>query len=135
MPTFGKTSESRLIGVYPRLVTWAHRVVEIMDCTVIYGVRTLEQQKELFLSGASRTLDSYHLVQEDGFGHAIDLAPYPINWKNYDQWWLLIGVGLAVAHDMNLPIVNGRDWDGDMDFDDQKFNDFAHWQTNEGIRR
>lgn len=121
-------SVDRLHGVHPALVDWAFRVVSIMDVRVIYGVRTQEEQRQLLKAKATRTMNSYHLIQSTGYGHAIDLAPYPIDWKDLNRFYVMGGIGLAIAHDMDLPVTWGRDWDGDMDFADQEFNDFLHWQ-------
>jgi peptidoglycan L-alanyl-D-glutamate endopeptidase CwlK len=123
----------RLEGVHPLLVDWAFRVVSIMDCKVIYGVRTLTEQRHMVSINASRTMNSRHLVNPDtGYGEAVDLAPYPIDWQDLNRFWLLGGVGLAVAHEMGIPITWGRDWDGDMDFGDQDFQDYLHWQLPRG---
>ena len=128
MPKFSRTSIDRLNGVHPLLVDWAFRVVAVMDCKVIYGVRSLTEQRHLVSIGASKTMNSYHLEQPTGYGHAIDLAPYPIDWDDLNRFWLLGGVGLAIAHEMGIPVTWGRDWDGDWDFDDQNFQDYLHWQ-------
>ena len=119
---------SRLEGVHPLAVDWALRVVRIMDCSVVYGVRSMTEQRHMVSIGASQTMDSKHLIQSDGYGHAIDLAPYPIDFKDLDRFWMLGGVGIAVAHDMGIPMTWGRDWDSDFDFYDQEFMDFLHWQ-------
>ena len=121
----------RLEGVHPLLVDWALRVVTIMDCSVIYGVRTMTEQRHMVAIGASQTMNSMHLVQPDGYGHAVDLAPYPIDWKDLDRFHVLGGIGIAVAHEMDIPIRWGGDWDGDMDFSDQSFNDYLHWEINQ----
>ena len=129
MARFGRQSMDRLEGVDPVLVDWALRVVSIMDCSVVYGVRTEAEQRHMVAIGASKTMKSYHLVQADGLGHALDLAPYPIDWNDLDRFFILGGVGLAIAHEMGVPITWGRDWDRDWIFTDQDFNDFPHWQT------
>ena len=129
MPAFGRTSRKRLVGVHPTLVEWSFKVVTIFDCSVIYGVRTPGVQKILFNQGFSRTLDSKHLKQLDGFAHAVDLGPYingGIPWDDHKYFYELIGVGKAVAYDMGIEIINGSDWDRDGDMDDQEFMDLAH---------
>jgi len=129
MAKFSLTSQQRLRGVHPSLQLWAYKIVEIMDCKVIYGVRTIAEQAHMVQIGASQTMNSYHLVQADGWGHAVDLAPYPIDWKDLNRFVALYGVGLAVAHEMNLPIVWGGDWDADgVLLTDQGFDDYSHWQ-------
>lgn len=77
MYQLGKTSLQRLDGVHPNLVRVVRRAIEItaQDFSVNEGLRTLERQRRLVASGASQTLNSKHLKQADGFGHAVDLVP------------------------------------------------------------
>ena len=78
----GNTSQQRLVGVHPNLVKVVLRAIEItaQDFAVNEGLRTLERQRHLVASGASQTLNSKHLKQADGFGHAVDLVP----WDDFD---------------------------------------------------
>lgn len=71
-------SLNKMEGVHPHLVDTVKRAIELTktDFGVIYGVRTLEEQKALFEKGASKTMKSYHLQQEDGYGYAVDLMAY-----------------------------------------------------------
>jgi peptidoglycan L-alanyl-D-glutamate endopeptidase CwlK len=128
MARFGRRSLSRLENVHPLLVDWAFELVTIMDCTIVSGVRTLTEQRRLVEVGASRTMDSLHIIQADSYGHALDIAPYPIDWKDLKRFYILAGIGIALARKMNIPIHWGGDWDNDMEFDDQTFFDFGHWE-------
>ena len=128
MAKFGRRSMSRLEGVHPLLVDWAFSVVRIIDCSVVSGVRSLTTQAEYVAAGASQTMQSYHLIQGDGYGHALDLAPYPIDWDKLRSFDLLAGIGLAVAHQMGLPITWGGDWNKNMDVYDNNFDDIGHFQ-------
>lgn len=110
---FGKASESELLGVNPRLVAVARRALELsdIDFSAHEGVRDLERQKELFASGASRTMDSYHLT-----GHALDLVPYV---KGRLQWQLPLCTRIARAMhaaslELQTPIVWGAIWDREL---------------------
>jgi len=60
-----------LVGVDEKLVKVAHRASEISEVEFIIteGVRTLERQKVLFAKGATRTMNSKHLL-----GRAFDVA-------------------------------------------------------------
>ena len=71
-------SVSHLSGVHPELRSVVQRAIELTrtDFGVIHGVRLLAEQEALFKKGASKTMNSYHLLQEDGFGHAVDLMAY-----------------------------------------------------------
>jgi hypothetical protein len=53
-----------------------------MDTTILNTtVRTKEEQAEYVRTGKSQTMDSMHLEQEDGWVHAVDASPYPIDWR------------------------------------------------------
>ena len=68
-----KRSILRLDGVNEQLVEVVKEAITLtkVDFGVIEGVRTVEKQKELVASGASKTMKSKHLT-----GHAVDLMAY-----------------------------------------------------------
>ena len=78
MYKFSKRSLRNLEGVHPLLVNVVHRALELsnIDFTVVEGLRTIEKQREYVAKGASKTMNSYHLKQKDGYGHAVDIYPY-----------------------------------------------------------
>jgi peptidoglycan L-alanyl-D-glutamate endopeptidase CwlK len=88
MFVLGSTSANHLRGVHARLVNVVHLAMEItlQDFSVIEGVRSLEDEQENIRKGTSHLSDPRdckHCLQKDGFGHAVDLAPYvdgKINW-------------------------------------------------------
>lgn len=92
MFNFSKRSINNLKGVHPHLVeviTEALKLTEV-DFVVIEGVRSLEDQKKHFSSGSSKTMNSLHLPQQDGYAHAVDLAAYvdgtiSWDWKYYEK--------------------------------------------------
>lgn len=124
----GLIHEERLEGVHPHLDEFARRMGVRMRLTVVSGVRTIQEQRQYFESGASKTMSSYHLIQPDGWGHAIDLAPDPIDWKHLTSFGYMGGVGDELARSMGLKIVWGGDWDDDGDLKDQSFNDLVHFE-------
>lgn len=75
---FGNQSRARLVGVHPSLVKVCHSAIAAsgQDFTVFEGQRTLDRQKKLVASGASKTMNSKHLKQATGYGHAVDLVPW-----------------------------------------------------------
>lgn len=84
MTTFvlGTRSLERLQGVHPQLVAVVKRAIELssQDFAVNEGLRTAARQKQLVATGASQTMNSKHLKQADGYGHAVDLVP----WGDFD---------------------------------------------------
>ncbi|EEY36257.1 M15 family metallopeptidase [Vibrio mimicus] len=79
MNHLGKTSLSRLHRLHPKLAACVALAVTISECdfSVSETVRPIERQKELFYGTPKKTwtLNSKHLIQEDGFAHAVDLVP------------------------------------------------------------
>jgi len=79
---FGARSERELVGVHPMLVSVSRDALAMstVDFGIFDGIRTLEEQREYVRTGVSKTLNSKHIVQPDGWGHAVDAVPY-INGK------------------------------------------------------
>jgi len=71
-------SLKKLEGVHPDMVNTVKRAIELttVDFGVTYGVRTLAEQERLYKSGRSQTMKSKHLIQGDGYSHAVDLVAY-----------------------------------------------------------
>lgn len=114
----GNNSLKELEGVHPKLVGVVKRAIELssVDFSVHDGLRTLEEQKRLIASGASKTLKSKHMKQADGYGHAVDLVPY-VNGKMRWEWDLIWPIALAVdaaATELNVHLIWGAVWDQSM---------------------
>lgn len=115
----GTLSLSRLKGVHPDLVRVVKRAIEItdVDFTVLEGLRSLDRQKTLVASGASKTMNSRHLT-----GHAVDLAPVVDGKVSWD-WPLYHRIAKAMkqaAKELGVPVEWGGDW--------KTFKDGPHWQ-------
>nr|WP_191295150.1 M15 family metallopeptidase [Achromobacter xylosoxidans] len=105
----------RLVGVHPDLAEIVQLAIQrtTVDFTVVEGVRTLERQREYVARGASQTMASYHLAQEDGLSHAVDLAPLidgVIPWSNWQAFAGLAQVVKACAAELGVPVEWGGDW-------------------------
>ena len=84
--SLGASSRAHLAGVHPALAGVVGRAILLtaQDFTVMEGLRSLAQQKENVRKGVSKTMDSKHLKQPDGYGHAVDLVP----WVDGHAQWL-----------------------------------------------
>jgi peptidoglycan L-alanyl-D-glutamate endopeptidase CwlK len=116
---FGIKSLGKMAGLHPDLKRVLYRAIELteVDFSIIEGLRTLERQKQLVASGASKTLNSRHLD-----GHAVDIAPY-VNGEIRWDWPLynkLAKAMKAAAKEVGVPIEWGGDW--------LRFKDGPHWQ-------
>ena len=120
---FSARSLSRMNGVHPDLVAVMKLAIQRspIDFTVLEGTRTLERQKKLVASGASKTLNSRHLS-----GHAIDVAPLvggKVSW-DWPVYYRLEPVIKAAAAELGVEIEWGGDW---------SFKDGPHWQLPWGV--
>ncbi len=132
MPRFGKKSRERLKGVDSRLINVLNEVVKYFDITVIEGLRSQERQNELVAQGKSKTKFGKHVE-----GKAVDIAPYPIDWKARDDFHYLGGFVLGVASKMGIDVRWGGDWsDSSLSKNarttkDNNFDDLVHFEIKE----
>lgn len=113
--TLGPKSRAELIGVHPRLVECVRIAIARteVDFGVHDGLRTEKEQREYVSRGVSTTMNSMHLRQRDGYGHAVDLVPY-INGKLRWEWEPIYRIAAAMASaakDLRLPLRWGGAWD------------------------
>lgn len=127
MPTFGSKSKQALATAHPQLQALFNRVIQTYDCTVLQGFRTKEAQDAAVRAGASKTPwpQSKHNRTPS---HAVDVAPFPIDWNDLRRFYHFAGFVQGVARQMGISLRWGGDWDGDGDFKDNKFNDLVHFE-------
>ncbi len=120
----GSRSRANLVGVHPKLVGVVSKAIKLtkQDFTVFEGVRTVEAQVRHVQDGTSKIMNSKHLIQGDGFGHAVDLVP----WKDgraqwdWDLIWDIADAMQQAAVEREVRIVWGGVWDhplGDLSND------------------
>lgn len=103
----GIRSRQGLSGVHPDLVAVVERAIEIteVDFTVLEGLRSRDRQKQLVAKGASKTMNSRHLT-----GHAVDLAPWPIDWDDLSRFKLVADAMKQASEELDVPVIWGGDW-------------------------
>ncbi len=126
MPEFSQRSKQRLLECHPDLQSIFAEVIKQYDCTILCGRRSLDEQKKLVAEGKSKTLNSKHLLKPS---LAVDVAPYPIDWRDTDRFIYLAGIVKGIATGLNIEVRWGGDWDSDNDFNDQRFNDLVHFEV------
>lgn len=133
MPSFGTESRKVLDTVRPELVETLEIVVKEFDITVLEGRRSWERQAELLRQNKTKVGpgQSKHNPPTEGdetwLSNAVDVAPYPIDWKDAKRFiymaGLIMGTGRALGHDLRW----GGNWDEDnVIIDDQNFDDLPH---------
>ena len=114
-------SEVALAGVHPKLVSCVRRALQLteQDFTVVEGLRSLETQKKYVAKGVSKTLNSYHLQQKDGYGHAVDLYPFydrSVQCEAPKSRFDMIAQAMKkAAWELGITITWGGDWRGAWD--------------------
>ena len=109
-----KRSMSRLEGVREDLHSTVLKAIQLSRCDfgVSCGVRSIEEQKALLAKGASQTMASKHLIQDDGYSHAVDLICYiagRVSWEVnlYDD---IADAMKEAADELDVGIVWGAAW-------------------------
>ena len=107
-------------------------LLQYHDIKIIYGKRTMSEQQKLYETGFSRTMNSKHLEQDDGYAHAVDIAPYPIDWNDTKRFYWMGGMMRVIA-DKHLPegwkLRWGGNWSMNEDLNDQTFMDLGHFEV------
>ncbi len=123
---YSKTSYSKLKKVHPKLIKFAYELAEVIDCKIVYGVRTDEEQNKLFREGRS-SKDGYvnkssHQLKKDGYGYALDILPLPKGINMYNdkdpenklRWAEFNGLCFGIAHKLGIKIKTGFKWRDNM---------------------
>ena len=134
----GARSLANLQGVHPRLVAVVRRAIEIspQDFLVLEGVRTPERQRDLYAQGRTKpgkvvtwTLTSNHFKNaKTGYGHAVDLCPYPVDWKDPAKFNAIYRAMMQASAELGTPIRSGMDWDRDGKLREAKETDSPHFE-------
>lgn len=125
MPQFSKLSEQRLQTCDPRLQAILREAIKYTDFTVLCGHRDQDDQDDAVRRGMSKTAwpHSKHNAMPS---KAVDVAPYPIDWKDTHRFVRLMGLIECIAKQQSVPVRFGFDWDRDGFTIDEKFLDFPH---------
>ena len=146
---YGRTSKNRLNTCHKDIQIILNHAIDLIDITVLEGIRSTERQQELFKAGKSK-LDgikkkSKHQGRLDENGnlvsYAVDIIPYkkgvdPFdpNPKNLARYYYMMGIIKGLAQRLldegkiNHNVRFGLDWDSDNYFNDQNFDDLPHME-------
>ena len=127
MPAFGRTSEENLRTCDYRLGRVLREVVKRFDCKVIDGYRGEQAQTDAYNTGTSK-VGWPHSKHNRMPSQAVDVVPYPIDWKDIRRFYYFAGYVIRTAQEMGIELTYGGDWDGDYEVKDQNFNDLAHFE-------
>lgn len=155
----GSTSRARLVGLHPRLIRVVERAIVLttQDFMVLEGVRTRDRMCEVYGQGRTPAqcvakgvpakwskptlpkvtwlndpFNSNHRLMADGFGHAVDLAPFPVSWSNdaanLARFDTVAKAMFAASAELGVPIRWGADWDADGKPRERGESDSPHFE-------
>ena len=127
MPKFGKRSKKNLEQCEKQLQDLFNEVIKYFDCSVICGYRNEHDQNEAYHSGRSK-IKWPNGMHNSKPSNAVDVLPYPIEWKNIKRMYMFVGFVRGIAASMDISIRCGADWDGDTLIKDQNFHDLPHFE-------
>lgn len=151
----GTRSQANLAGVHPHLRAVVERAIQLtrQDFTVVEGVRSKERMWEIFGQGRTRAecraagvpesyarpgenrvtwlrnpLNSNHRRMPDGFGHAVDIYPFPYDHKDLRKFDEIALAMMSAAVELGIRIRWGADWDMDGKPRERGESDSPHFE-------
>ena len=128
MPKFGKRSLKGLSTCDKRLQKVFNEVIKTVDCSVLEGHRHQTRQDALYKEGKTK-VKFPHGRHNSLPSRAVDVCPYPIDWSDRERFHLFSGFVLGIAKSMGIKLRWGGDWNMNWEVDDNKFDDFPHFEV------
>lgn len=127
MPKFGKRSRNALHSCDDKLKKVFNEVIKTVDCSVLEGHRGKDRQNALYKEGKTKV--KYPNGRHNAIpSRAADVVPYPIDWDDRERFHLFAGFVIGIAKGMDINLRWGGDWNQNFEVDDNKFDDFPHFE-------
>ena len=127
MPEFGRKSRERLATCDKKLQDVFNEVIKEVDCSVLEGHRDERRQDTLYEEGKTKV--RYPMGRHNSKpSRAVDVVPYPIDWKDRERFHFFSGFVLGMARRMGVVLRWGGDWNMNFEVDDNRFDDFPHFE-------
>ena len=136
MPKFSDASKLKLNTCSPLLRTLFNTVIENYDCQILEGHRGQEAQDKAFAEGKSK-LKWPHGKHNSLPSKAVDVAPFPIDWKDTKRFYHFSGYVQGIASSLGIKLRWGGAWNDNDDGDIGDFNtpgqlsDLVHFELLE----
>ncbi len=127
MADFSVSSIKRLVTLDVRLQKILKEAIKIYDFSILEGYRDEKTQDKYYKEGKSKLKfpNSKHNTYPS---KAVDIAPYPIDWKDTSRFIELKNIIFERAEKNEVKLRWGGDWDDDGEMNDQQFNDLVHFE-------
>ena len=127
MPKFGSKSKERLATCDEKLQKVFNEVIKYVDCSILEGHRDERAQDKYYKEGKTKV--RYPMGRHNSKpSRAVDVVPYPVDWEDRERFHLFSGFVLGLASGMGISLRWGGDWNRNFEVDDNKFDDFPHFE-------
>ena len=127
MPEFGRKSREKLATCDKKLQDVFNEVIKEVDCSILEGHRDERRQDKLYEE--KKTKVRYPMGRHNSKpSRAVDVVPYPVDWKDRERFHLFAGFVIGVAHRMGITLRWGGDWNMNFKVSDNNFDDFPHFE-------
>lgn len=131
MPKFSNKSKELLSMAHPDLQKILNRMIHYIDFRIVCTYRNREEQNDAF--NAKKSMLQWPNSKHNSLpSMAVDIAPYPVDYKNKGKFLLLagmfMGIGKLLKEDKIIthsPRV-GADFNMNNDPEDDNFKDLPH---------
>lgn len=133
MPKFGAESLKQLATCHPDLQVVMNEAIKYIDFSVLEGHRGQAAQEAAFAAGNTQ-LHYPNGKHNKSPSLAVDIAPYPINWKDTERFVYFAGFIMGVS---NMLMAQGKithivrwggDWNSNTQVKDESFRDYGHFE-------
>ena len=128
MNRYSKSSKNNLSQCHIDLQLICHELLKIFDHSVICGHRSEEDQEKAFNKGNSKV--HYPNSKHNSIpALAVDIIPYPIDWKDINNFSYMGGLFLGIAYILkeNKIITHDIRWGGHW----KRLKDYPHFELIE----
>ena len=131
MAKFSKSSLDKLKTCDKRLQLVFNEVIKTVDCSILEGHRGKTRQNTLYFEGKAKV--KYPKGRHNASpSRAVDVVPYPVDWEDRERFHLFAGFVIGTASQLGIKLRWGGDWNINWFVDDNKFDDFPHFEVVDG---
>lgn len=128
MPKFGKVSQEKLATCHPDLQKVFNEVIKHVDCSVLAGHRTEAEQNACYYAKPPTSKLQWPKSKHNSLPSlAVDVAPWPIDWKDRERFILFGGFVLGIAKSLGVSLTWGGDFNGNWKTSDDGW-DLPHFE-------
>ena len=129
MYKFSEKSLKLIAECHPDLQRLLHEVIKVMDISILIAYRNEKDQNDAYNKGASKL--KYPESKHNKIPSlAVDIAPYPIDFKDLSSFYFLAGIISAKAEQLGIKVRWGGCWRCDNKFKENDFQDLVHFELS-----